>query len=86
MSEFLVRIGINWPDGAGGEHRAEPGEQLSADDLEEADVDGLVALGALEARLSKDELYALAQEHDVAGRSKMSRDQLEAALAEVGAL
>ena len=34
--EYEVRVGINWPDGKGGERRAEPGDTVTAADLKTA--------------------------------------------------
>ena len=52
---WRVLLGINWPDGKGGEHRAEPGDLLTAADLKHAHTDHLVALGAIEAAGKEDD-------------------------------
>ena len=59
------------PDGNG--HRARTGNgarRKAADDVDVIDVNGM----------SKEELYQLAQEEDIPGRSQMSKDELAAAL------
>jgi hypothetical protein len=46
--KYRVKVGINWPDGKGGERRAEPGKTLTAIDLKGAAVEWLLDIGALE--------------------------------------
>ena len=46
---YRVLVGINWPDGKGGERRAEPGETLTDRDLKTARDPGWFAkIGAVE--------------------------------------
>jgi hypothetical protein len=40
---YRVLLGINYPDGKGGERRAEPGDLLTAADLRHADLEALAA-------------------------------------------
>ncbi len=47
--KYRVLVGINWPDGQGGERRAEPGDSLTAAELKGADVKWLLDIGAIEA-------------------------------------
>jgi hypothetical protein len=47
--KYRVLVGINWPDGQGGERRAEPGDILTVADLKGANVAWYLQVGALEA-------------------------------------
>ena len=46
--KFRVLVGINFPDGKGGERRCEPGETLSAADLKHANLAWYQDIGAVE--------------------------------------
>jgi hypothetical protein len=46
-AEYRVLIGFNWPDGAGGEHRAEKGQVRT--DIPADIIAGLIDQGAIEA-------------------------------------
>lgn len=55
-ARYRAAAGINWPDGKGGERRAEAGDVLTAADLKTAkDLRGLVAIGAVEPLEGDDE-------------------------------
>lgn len=45
--EYRVIVGFNWPDGAGGEHRAEAGQVRT--DIPADYIAGLIEQGAIEA-------------------------------------
>lgn len=49
-TKYRVLVGINWPDGKGGEKRAEPGATLSPADLRHADLKWFLKVGALEEK------------------------------------
>lgn len=49
--KYRVLIGINYPDGDGGEIRAEPGDLVS--DIPERSIHGLVKTGAIEDAATK---------------------------------
>lgn len=52
--EYLVKVGLNYPDGKGGERRAEPGEKVT--DLPDAEtILALVAAGVIEPLGGKEE-------------------------------
>lgn len=45
---YLVKTGINWPDGKKGEKRAEAGDKLTAPELKGADIRWFLEIGAIE--------------------------------------
>ena len=45
---YRVVVGINFPDGKGGEHRAEPGAKLTAAELKHANLPWFLEIGAIE--------------------------------------